>query len=515
MSRIRIKTVAIATSKQVCLLSLVVLLAAGVCFGQPAVSLSRKSGPPTVQLLVSGSGFKPNAEIDIYFDLTDEAKAIANGSGSFSNISIEAPRSALPGKHWVSAVQRPGNTGPQTPFLVNTNWSQFGFKPDGIRTNQFENVLNPSTVGSLDLLWTYTTGGPIYTSPSVADGVVYVASTDGNTYALKASTGALLWSYPMGAYFSSPAVTNGVVYVGSADLYALNASTGSLLWTYDSGAAVDCPPAVANGVVYVTTELGYLSALTASTGALLWTDDLGRRINTSPAVANGVVYTGNLIDANFTAADISTGAVLWTFTSPCGDYCGAFNSSPAVANGVVYASSDDGNLYALNASTGTLLWQYPLSGLTGQGATPAVADGVVYADLGPLFGEGQVGLFALNATTGALLWSSALGSVPAVAGGVVYIVGGNDLYALNAHTGALLWSYATGGGVTSRPAIANGVVYIGSYDNKVYAFGLTGGARSKGVSAKEAASKRPDLRTLRPDFNLKVSEPVAKGDDTD
>ena len=87
MSRIRIKTVAIAASKQVCLLSMVVLLAAGVCFGKPAVSLSRKSGPPTSKLLVSGSGYKPYAEIDIYFDTKDEAKAIANGSGTFSKIS--------------------------------------------------------------------------------------------------------------------------------------------------------------------------------------------------------------------------------------------------------------------------------------------------------------------------------------------------------------------------------------------------------------------------------------------
>ena len=108
MSRIKAKTVAIAASEQVCRLSMVVLLAAGVCFGKPAVSLSRKSGPPTSKMLVSGSGYKPYAEVDIYFDTKDEAKAVANGSGKFFSISVEAPRAALPGKHWVSAVQRAG-----------------------------------------------------------------------------------------------------------------------------------------------------------------------------------------------------------------------------------------------------------------------------------------------------------------------------------------------------------------------------------------------------------------------
>jgi outer membrane protein assembly factor BamB len=502
--RIRVKTVAIAASRQVCLLSSVVLLAAGVCFGKLAVSVSPTSGPPTSKLLVSGSGFKANAEIDIYFDTKDEAKVIANSSGSFSKIPIEAPASALPGKHFVSAVQRSGDTGAQAPFSVNTNWSQFGFTSDGQRSNPYENVLNPSTVGGLGLLWSYTTAGAVDASPAVAAGVVYAGSTDGNLYALNAKTGAKVWSYPAGgAVYASAAVANGVVYVGmnngtSENLYALNASTGGLRWS-NSDFGGFASPAVADEAVYFANG-GGMEAVNASTGALLWTYTPGFQINASPAEANGVLYTGSLVNAVFYAIDTSTGVPLWTFESgPDRDY--AFNSSPAVANGLVYAASDDGNLYALNASTGALVWGYP----SGAGSTPAVANGVVYVD----------GVYALNATTGALLWTSPFGSFPAVADGVVYSVGGNDVYALNASTGALLWSYATGGTVSARPAIANGVVYIGSDDGNVYAFGLTGAAGTKVSAKQEAASNPPDLRTLRADFNLQVSESVARGDDTD
>ena len=63
----------------------------------------------------------------------------------------------------------------------------------------------------------------------MAEGVIYVGSTDGSTYALDAVAGDLLWRYETGSYvYSSPAVVNGVVYVGSADnhVYALDASTG-------------------------------------------------------------------------------------------------------------------------------------------------------------------------------------------------------------------------------------------------------------------------------------------------
>ncbi len=47
-----------------------------------------------------------------------------------------------------------------------------------------------------------------------------------------------------------------------------------------------------------------------------------------------------------------------------------------------------------------------------------------------------------------------------------------NLYALNASTGALLWKYTTGSLVQSSPAVVNGMVYIGSIDGNLYAFGL-------------------------------------------
>ena len=88
-------------------------------------------------------------------------------------------------------------------------------------------------------------------------------------------------------------------------------------------------------------------------------------------------------------------------------------------------------------------------------------DGVVYV------GSNNGNVYALNASTGALLWSYATGayvsSSPAVANRVVYVGSAdNSVYALNASTGALLWSYITRGFVAGSPALSNGVVYVGS-----------------------------------------------------
>jgi outer membrane protein assembly factor BamB len=61
-------------------------------------------------------------------------------------------------------------------------------------------------------------------------------------------------------------------------------------------------------------------------------------------------------------------------------------------------------------------------------------------------------------------------SSPAVANGVVYIGSNNGyIYALNAASGIQLWNYSTSNPVWSSPAVVNGVVYIGSTDGNVYA----------------------------------------------
>ena len=85
-------------------------------------------------------------------------------------------------------------------------------------------------------------------------------------------------------------------------------------------------------------------------------------------------------------------------------------------------------------------------------------------------------------------------SSPAVANGVVYVGSQDDnVYALNASTGARLWSFTTGGSVFfSSPGVANGVVYVGSEDFKIYAFDKTGGTLAR------ATLRRPNPKMLRP-----------------
>ena len=493
MSRVRI----VCLAKYVLACSASILWLAAWGFSQ-SITVAPRSASPTLTTLVSGTGFSAGAEVDIYFDTADLALAVTDDTGSFASIALKVPATAVPGKHWVSGVDRSTGSSAQTPFWVNTNWAQFHKRAIHDGHNFTENVLSPDNVGSLGLLWRYITGTgrQVHSSPAVANGMVYIGSDDNNVYALNASTGRLRWKYTTiccGVY-SSPAVANGVAYVGSGDynVYALNAGTGALRWKFTAGNRVYSSPAVANGVVYIGSYNGTY-ALNARTGALLWQYSIAAE--SSPAVASGVVYVSSE-DGCVYALNAGTGTLFWRNCTGI-----RLASSPAVANGVVYVSLLTGNVYALSASTGSRLWQYSTVAPNYMYSSPAVADGVVY------IGSGD-GVYALKARTGALLWKYTTGnsvnSSPAVANGVVYVGSADhNVYALNAGTGALLWKYTTGAEVYSSPAVANGVVYVGSEDHRVYAFGPS-------RSALPAVSQRPNPQALSPDLSLPVSAPTTK-----
>ncbi|MEV6179888.1 serine/threonine-protein kinase, partial [Streptomyces sp. NPDC052015] len=202
-------------------------------------------------------------------------------------------------------------------------------------------------------LWSFTTGNSVFSSPAVADGVVYVGSSDRKLYAVDAETGQHRWSFTTGnSVFSSPAVADGVVYVGSWDgkLYAVDAETGQRRWSFTTGSAVESSPAVADGVVYVGSSDRKLYAVDAESGRHRWSFATGNDVSSSPAVADGVVYVGSW-DGKLYAVDAETGQHRWSFTTGNGVF-----SSPAVADGVVYVGSWDGKLYAVDAETGQHRW---------------------------------------------------------------------------------------------------------------------------------------------------------------
>jgi outer membrane protein assembly factor BamB len=292
-----------------------------------------------------------------------------------------------------------------------------------------------------------------------------------------------IWSKPGGwaGVFASPSVVDGVVYITSADFYAFNASTGEEIWSV-SGGGWGTNPIIKGDFVYC----GGI-AYDASTGSELWSPNPpGARVpqafadgylyayayNTSfPQVGAGVVA---LLCLNAT-----TGAEIWRIQV---DF---ISTDPAVANGTLYIAGSRGTFYALDAYTGKEIWNYPFEASpSSSGSSPTVYGGVVYIGS---FWDGNV--YALNATNGQKIWNfttnAFVESSPAVANGVVYI-GSDDgnFYALNATDGAKIWNYTTSGGESS-PAVAGDVVYVGGFDGNLYALNASNGAKLWNYTVQE------------------------------
>ncbi|HEY6248790.1 MAG TPA: hypothetical protein VI685_02450, partial [Candidatus Angelobacter sp.] len=66
----------------------------GTANATPSITLSHPSGPPTIKVLVSGTGFKPGVIVDLYFDKIFRNQCVTNSSGGFSNLAVRVPREA-------------------------------------------------------------------------------------------------------------------------------------------------------------------------------------------------------------------------------------------------------------------------------------------------------------------------------------------------------------------------------------------------------------------------------------
>ena len=67
-----------------------------------------------------------------------------------------------------------------------------------------EHLINSSNVSTLSLAWTFTTGGSVSATPTVAGNAVYFPDWAGNLYAVEKETGQLIWSHKISDYDGFP-----------------------------------------------------------------------------------------------------------------------------------------------------------------------------------------------------------------------------------------------------------------------------------------------------------------------
>lgn len=247
---------------------------------------------------------------------------------------------------------------------------------------------------------------------------------------------------------------------------------------------------VGGNAAHQQANAAYSGALTPVWSARIGQGDSRRnRITATPVVAGGRIFT--LDSAEHVTATGTNGGTLWQADlTPAGDRSGdASGGGLAFADGRVFATTGFGELVALDAASGAVVWRQrfeaPVAG------APAVAGGKVFA----VARDGSA--WAVGAADGKVAWQMpgsaaqagvADGSAPAVSGDtVIFPFASGQIAAAAVADGLPKWSgfvagkrlgraYASYSDLTGAPVVAGGTVYAGSAAGRLSATDLETGS---------------------------------------
>lgn len=198
-----------------------------------------------------------------------------------------------------------------------------------------------------------------------------------------------------------------------------------------------------------------------------------RKINRmTPLIYKDQIIVGNSIDG-LVCYNLNSRQEMWRILIPQG-----IEASAAIINDRLFAGSQNGKVYSIDLSKGQILWTFDTKSEVV--AEPLLNDGVLY------FISGSQSVFALDASSGKQLWTynrqdtSSLmtvrgGAKPALSDGSLYFgFSDGSVVSLNAKTGTPQWEITLNRNtrfkdIDASPVVSGDMLFISSYDDKVYA----------------------------------------------
>ena len=297
----------------------------------------------------------------------------------------------------------------------------------------------------------------------------------------------LLWQHDITAGIGSGSLlfVDNTLFVGNlrGELYALDPLTGKRYGWATLGNSIEGTPVIDRelAIVPLAGSQESLVAYDVVGAKVVWRASLGD-LHASPLLLQGRVFVGN-VHGRFFAVDRSTGDVLWHFDLPDNATRKGIRSSAAGSPPHVVFGADDGTLYNLDAITGRLVWKFTADGAIQ--AAPSIADSTVY--VGTLRGM----MYALRLSSGTLLWSdSADGAIyapPLIHSGLcIFGTTGGMVTATDRHTGAQAWTCNVHSPVNAGLLGVNNLLYAGTLDKELIAIDPGQGS----VVARDTVSAR-------------------------
>lgn len=252
---------------------------------------------------------------------------------------------------------------------------------------------------------------------------------------------------------AQPVVGEGKIFAIDSEwrVTALDKDTGGQIW---SSKLKDKDESVASafgggigyaaGRLYVTMGSGFAAAVDAANGELLWRTDFEVALRGAPAVDEGRVYV-TTHDNQMFALDVDTGDILWSHVAISEQQSLMGTASPAIVGDTVVAAFSSGEVFAIKAENGRVVW---MDSLVRTGRSTALStlndvDGQPVVDRGRVYAIGHSGrMAAIDLRTGERIWENNIESnqTPWVVGDYIYVLTLNaEVLCLDRETGRVRW----------------------------------------------------------------------------
>ena len=215
-------------------------------------------------------------------------------------------------------------------------------------------------------------------TPTLVDGVLYVASSDGEVAAISAADGNRLWRVELERPLSGGiGYHDRSLYLGGADgsVLQVSATDGVVEWEAAVSGEVLAAPAVSDEWIVVQTYDGKLLGFQPGSDEPAWTFTSDVPVLTLRGTSTPILVGGNAIagfgDGKVVAVDVNSGNVSWEsrIGVPQGsseidrivDIDGAMTQQGIE----LFVASYQGRVAALDSRTGRKLWQQNVSSVTG------------------------------------------------------------------------------------------------------------------------------------------------------
>ena len=246
-------------------------------------------------------------------------------------------------------------------------------------------------VNAAKLIWKFATAAPIVATPIIDNSVVYLGSSDGKFRAIDLDTGQLKWEFTGVAGFveTKPLLYDGKIVFGAWDtfLYALNRKDGAPAWKWSNGnsgvlySPAACWPVAAHGKIFIAAPDRFMTAIDAATGKTVWRSN---RYQVREAIGLSVdaqtVYARCMTDT-LLAFSSSTNAPQLRWFTPCGYGYDIDPSMPLEKDGVIFFGTKNGFVFAVDANSGAVQWQYRVGVTVVNTVAPIAANRVVVTDM--------------------------------------------------------------------------------------------------------------------------------------